>query len=137
MYEPVSKKTKLTIWGRILIVLKTVAVLGLMLSIYLLFFYLPAKNAERRAPQIEARKIEAEKDATARDACGRWIFSLTRHPSTLKLDYGTSTVVAVSDGGHQVFMSFSAKNSFGLELTQSAWCEISADGIFVNGFINE
>ena len=90
-----------------------------------------------KAEQAEARKIEAEKDATARDTCGRWILVLTRHPSTLKLDYGTSTVVAASDGGREVFMSFAAKNSFGLELTQSAWCKISADGLFVNGFINE
>ena len=112
----------------------------LVCSIIAALIFSPKESEEVKAwkaEQAEARKIEAEKDATARDVCGRWILVLTRHPSTLKLDYGTSTVVAASDDGREVFMSFAAKNSFGLELTQSAWCKISADGLFVNGFINE
>ena len=106
-----------------------------------LFFMWPEESKEVKAwkaEQAEARKIEAEKDFDAKQTCGAWIKSIAYHPSTVDLHLITGSRVTTAPNGRRiVFLTFDAKNSFGLELRQTAHCLIAVDGEFMEGSIIE
>ena len=88
----------------------------------------PEQRAQKEAQQA-ATKAEVDAEMSFKDGCRTAIRGNTRHPSTVKLDWGGEYTVA-ANGDRQLIQGFSAKNSFGLEIHQTARCTLTHDGKF-------
>ena len=81
----------------------------------------------RDAAVKAARDLQDEKEWQATKKCRDYAVSQARHPSMVQFERSAPPHLN-TDGGAIVGLHFRAKNTFGLELTYSMVCVISATG---------
>ena len=88
----------------------------------------PEQKAQRTAEATKQTERREAEDRLA-EACRIAIMGSVKNVSTLDLDL-TGNFTTVQNGDQQYVWGFSAKNSFGLELYQKAYCTFTKDGKF-------
>lgn len=108
---------------------------GVLLSMIIIIVIVSVYGAytqpskEERA-KIESDRVNNERLDKLRDQCRAMVRGVVKNPSTLDMHVMGGGRNILSDGSAYIAIEFSAKNSFGLELTNRIECFEGKDGDF-------
>lgn len=91
----------------------------------LLMFFKPWEGMDDAAAERQLVNAERQRSNAAFTDCGRHVRERLRLPDSVVWDHGNSQVSATDDGGYTIVRAYTAENSFGGRVRQTAICQHS------------